>query len=407
MKFFRIAIILVCTSILVNFKIGDIYLSYMVAFIAAGILVFDIGIRTGKISSKVFLYILIFSYTIFVSLVLKVWASGKLDFYFIDGINWPIYSKAFLFLLYFTAGTTYFKNHRFFYEFLNLLLIFTILFCLRFWIEGFTTIFTGNVNDIDSRRYYPFWIGGWNTISFIISISVVYLITIRGLVGFSSWALLLFFLLTMLATQSRGGILFLLIAVFITHFRFQSFKASPNKIFIFTVILISLSFVPIVRDLVIERLWGSFTNFTRTDISYLQFVTSGRTVQWFDFYVKFFQQTNQFQYFVGYGLGHYGWENATGTETSLHNTLFQFIYDFGIVLGGFLFIQVGFKLLRKKNLPIRATSRFLSIVGILTFLTLLVQELLFITQVIPIVAILFGCYFSLKTSAVKPRALSI
>ena len=393
MQVFKLATILIFSSILLNFKIGNMYLSYMVAFISALLLLSDIIFTRTRISSKVFFYTCLLLYVLLASYILKVWTSDGLNFYFLGRVNWPIYSKALLFFLFFLAGISYFKQTIFLYKFLDILYFFTILFCIRFWIEGFTTVFAQSLGDIDSLRYYPSWIGGWNTISFVIAISVIHLVTIRKLKSIGSWIAVTFLIITMMATQSRSGILFLLIAFFFMVIKFRMFKVSPKYLIIFVSVSTLLSFVPVVREIIVERFWSSFFSFDRTDISYLQFLTSGRTVQWFDFYTKFFAQENIFQYFTGYGLGHYGWKNSYSIETSIHNTLFQLIYDFGILLGPFLFFAIGYKLIFKKPIKIIKINHFLSALGMLIFLTLLVQDLLFVTQTIPIVAILLATFF--------------
>ena len=393
MQLFKLAIVLILTSILLNFKIGSVYISYLAAFISAFMLVFDIILTRYRITSKVLFYTCLLLYLLLASYILKVWASEGLTFYFLDRVSWPIYSKALLFFLYFVIGLSYFKQTVFLYKFLDILYFFVILFCIRFWIEGFTVVLAQGSNNIDSLRYYPSWIGGWNTFSTIIAVSIIHLITIRKLKGVGAWIAITFLVTTMIATQSRSGVLFLLIAIVIMLIKYRLFKISATNLLVSTVFFMLLISLPVVREIIVERFWASLFRFDRTDISYLQFATSGRTVQWFDFYIKFFNQENTFQYFTGYGLGHYGWKNSIGTETSMHNTFFQFIYDFGIPLGAFLFLGIGYKLLFIKTTRPTKINHFLSGCGMLIFLNLLVQDLMFVTQTIPIVAILFSNYF--------------
>jgi len=259
-----------------------------------------------------------------------------------------------------------------------------------------TIITSTDIKNIDSLRYYPAWIGGWNTISYFISISILYILTIKGLQKKNTWFVLGFLMLTLIATQSRGGLYFLIISLVGLQIRYRFFKISAKYFLISLICIICLSFLPIFKDIIIERFWGAFFGFDRTDISYMQFATSGRTVQWLDFYVKFFLQDNTFQYYTGYGLGHYGWQNKYAIETSVHNTLLQFIYDFGLPLGLSIFLCLSWKLIFFKKTVNYKLNAFFSGLGMITFLTLLVQDLFFITQLIPVVSMLMTNFFQQK-----------
>jgi hypothetical protein len=76
----------------------------MVAYFSAGLLLINGFIVNTKITSKIYIYSLFFLHIIFTSLIIKVWYSDGLEFYFQETINWAIYTKAFLIFLFFILG---------------------------------------------------------------------------------------------------------------------------------------------------------------------------------------------------------------------------------------------------------------------------------------------------------------
>jgi hypothetical protein len=101
----------------------------------------------------------------------------------------------------------------------------------------------------------------------------------------------------------------------------------------FVAVFLSVLIVFIFGESLFVRFFESFSAPENQNIELFQSATSGRSVQWLDLYEKFFTNANIFQYFLGYGIGHYAWATPTATEVEVHNMYLQFVYDFGLLFG--------------------------------------------------------------------------
>jgi len=222
-----------------------------------------------------------------------------------------------------------------------------------YWFENFQTIVKVNVVNLDAGRAYPAWIGGWNTYAMLLSFAII---IARFSKGYNSWKYFLLSVglwLSLISTQSRGGLWFLLIAFMFDYLSKKRLILSSS--FIRKVIKFSPIILPIfaflyftVGDSFFRRFFSSFYEKNDFGAGVFQSATSGRSVQWLDGVFKLLDPNSIFQYFSGYGLGHYAWESLATIEIELHNTYFQFVYDFGFLFGiiasvGFLFMPLYLK----------------------------------------------------------------
>jgi hypothetical protein len=149
----------------------------------------------------------------------------------------------------------------------------------------------------------------------------------------------------MLSTLSRSGLgalLVVLIADWVATQRQSKlnrgnqFKRRLPYALFFALVLIPIFLTK--GDLIIDRFFSSFIEIQYEGVSLLQSISSGRTIQWLDTIAKLSSSEHKFQWFFGYGMGHYAWETPIAIETEMHNQYLLFLYEYGFIIGSILSI---------------------------------------------------------------------
>ena len=233
---------------------------------------------------------------------------------------------------------------------------------------------------IEAGRIYSSWMGGPNASGFILALGIIFLSGIQRKVCIFLFMPLI--LAALVYTQSRvfivASLLFLLVKMVLLIK-----KSVVGATFLF------LSFgttCVLFSQLLLDRLFLSFLNM-RSDISWLQSVTSGRSVQWFDVIDKL-NECGWFCWLFGFGFGNYRWTNSYSFETSVHNIFLQVLYEFGFIFSWCL-IVIFFVLLRKIVVGLFGARQECWVVFSLLF-GLVFHDLLLTTQLILPVAIVLS-----------------
>lgn len=210
----------------------------------------------------------------------------------------------------------------------------------KYLIESYELILTLNVFE---NRPYPDWVGGWNTYSFVLSLAFVVLLGPLRLPATIRYSLLILILAVMLTTLSRGGLLALVAALMVGAWsRLKLVKSRERVRAIFrTGMLISFGVAAIMSGVAVtgigEALQSRFIDsFIETQLGddYLQSVSSGRSVFWVDTLSRFTNPEHVYQWFVGYGVGHFAYPNVHGLlETEMASQYIYWIYEYGLIIG--------------------------------------------------------------------------
>lgn len=353
-KLLLAGILLSAGSTLVNFKIGslsDVYFSFVVSAVFLSLASLYIVLLRLSVTKKSLLIAAIIFSVIAHSLILRIAGlSTSVSFQYSEGVPWPHIAKLVVFLMGFFVMYECFAKKLVSKEafFLGLYVLIVISLPL-YWIDGADKFLAFSVDSLDEARYYPAWIGGWNNYAMILSFGflIAYLHPAISK-GIASRIVMLVIFMTILSTQSRGGLWFLILALAVDYFfvgRARMFLSKRALLRVGGVIIVFLAVGIAFGGPVYERFFGSFLGSANPDLDLLQSATSGRTVQWLDALIKLTDEQHAFQYFTGYGVGHYAWNNMEATETEIHNMYLQFFYDFGI-FGGLGFCLIYLSLLR-------------------------------------------------------------
>lgn len=246
--------------------------------------------------------------------------------------------------------------------------------------------------DVYGNRPYPEWIGGWNTYSFVLSLAFVVLLGPLRLLPIVRYSLLTLILAVMLTTLSRGGFLALVVALFL-YFRssFNLVKGHERVRAIFrvgAVIALGVGAIMVavvvtgVGDALYSRFVESFLETQHGGDDYLQSVSSGRTVFWLDTLSRFTNVEHIYQWFFGYGIGHFAILNDHGFwETEMASQYIYFVYEYGLIVGLGLAVLMfrAYTLIRwRSNYPwARVVKTMFVIYLVLNF----VEEFIYTTQV--------------------------
>lgn len=193
--------------------------------------------------------------------------------------------------------------------------------------------------DVNVSRPYPEWIGGWNTYAFLLSLAFVVLMGPLRISRGIRYILLTLVLIVMFTTLSRGGIVMLLLALAL-HWRSTVDSASAGEssgmpLKMAAIVLIGVAAVMFagLGQTIYDRFVVSFIESQYEGAGYLQSVSSGRTVMWLVTLSKFTDVDHYFQWFLGYGVGHYAYTAQAGIETDMGNQYLLFIYEYGAIVG--------------------------------------------------------------------------
>ena len=218
--------------------------------------------------------------------------------------------------------------------------------------------------NVHGNRPFPIWIGGWNTYAFLLSLAFIIIYKYLSLSRIFKYSLLILVLGVMITTLSRGGVLALLVVLFLDwRSKIKSVRLTPflRNFFVFIFILfiflnaaILVGFGNTVINAIYDRFVVSFIESQYEGVDYLQSVSSARSVLWKDSLTKLINVEHSYQWLFGYGLGHYAYEAGVGFETEMCNQYLLFLYEYGLIVGlalSALMFRAYSRLRWRSNLP--------------------------------------------------------
>lgn len=390
---------------LFNFKIkllGDVYFSFLVDLVLFSFaFIFIVMKGRGRLIPlwAVFVSVLIVLH----SIILRFSGlSTAVDFDYAETLPIGHYIKVLVFgLVFFVYYDRFSKGKENVQRYINTYQLLIGLTLIKYWFLYVDKITLVREDNLDLGRVYPEWIGGWNAYAMLISFAIIFSFY---------WAKSSFFnraystvlWITLISTQSRGGFWFVLIALLAISLLSKNYeiyirKFTTSKIIsVFIIVGVSAFVVYNFGNEIVSRFFGSFVSSANPDIAMMQSVTSGRTVQWLDLFVKLGTDESVFQYFFGYGFGHYAWRPVPDrAEIEVHNMYLQFLYDFGIPLGlacwyfmYAIYARCSFKMAVR---PLQKISKALAVVIVLSAV---VQGIVLSTQTAWLVATIIALILS-------------
>jgi hypothetical protein len=329
---------------LFNFKIdyyGEVYLSFLVDIILFLTVCAFWLINNKRIQPASYLILLASLFIVFHSWFLRgAGLSTSVSFEYMSAMPLGHYLKTILFGAVFFIYYNKFSNSKIeILKYINSYQVLISLAMVKYWYMYSEKILMVSSENLDAGRAYPEWIGGWNSFAMLVSFSIIFKYykqeksTIVGVLhAIALWG-------TLLSTQSRGGLWFTVVALILLrlltpqHKLEYTYSISWKVMYYFVAVFLSVLIVFIFGESLFVRFFESFSAPANQNIELFQSATSGRSVQWLDLYEKFFSNASIFQYFFGYGIGHYAWATPTATEVEVHNMYLQFVYDFGLLFG--------------------------------------------------------------------------
>lgn len=235
------------------------------------------------------------------------------------------------------------------------------------------------------NRPFPLWIGGWNTYAFILSLAFVVVHDTRGVSSALKYGVLSVVFGVMITTLSRGGILALLIAEFLS---WRSAKKatgrdrSSTKLILAATLLVAVAVatVPGLGATIYDRFVTSFIESQYEGSGYLQSVSSARTVLWADTFVKLIDPGHYYQWLFGYGVGHYSYGTEHTVESAMGSQYVLFFYEFGWIVGfglTMLLFRAYARLKWRSDVPWARTIKALFVIFLVTNF---VEEFTYTTQ---------------------------
>jgi uncharacterized membrane protein len=98
--------------------------------------------------------------------------------------------------------------------------------------------------------------------------------------------------------------------------------------------IIAVVMVTGLGDVLQERYVVSLLESQTEGVSYVQSASSGRDVIWLDTLSKMTNLNHIYQWFFGYGIGHFGSMNVHGLyETDMGSQYIHFFYEYGLFVG--------------------------------------------------------------------------
>lgn len=377
--------------LLVNFKIeniGGVYFSFLFEIT----IFFTLLLRLFFNDTQKKLSLIVLASAVII--ILHSWLlrltgfSTSVNFEFAEALPIGHYLKTLLFGMVFYFYYNEFKKRKLnIYEYIKSYRFIIFLAVIKYWILYGEKIMLTRSDNLDAGRAYPEWLGGWNSWAMLISFEIIfktYEIKKKNIVDFV-WIAVLW--ITILSTQSRGGLWFLVIAILLVKLLSPKTKISEKvniskmTLIYFSGVLVVVGLLIVQGDALLARFLTSFGGSNNSEVEIFQSVTSGRSVQWLDIALKFMAEESVFQYLLGYGIGHYAWSAADEVEIEVHNMYLQMIYDFGILfgfLGCYILIKIFLKI--KFMNVVNSELRIAKALSIIILLTAVVQGIVFSTQ---------------------------
>ncbi len=380
---YKLLLCLCLTGLLLNIRIGSLYISFACSFVFA-ISGFFLSLIEKPYISKLRLIVLVSPFILFFfSLTV-----------FVLGYNWmiPTFTGNWLkqFVIFYIGVFSYiaYKDKHIDLDwFKYTFVLYTVLFCGRFLLENFSSIST---IDSGGGRPNPEWAGGYNQFASILAIASIMVVSTKTLFKreFLRWPILGLFILCIVLTMSRGGLYSCILGLGVYYF-FNGFKKFLFFIFAFFMLgLGSFAFekqIPIVQS-AIDRFVDSVTSKNVIEN------TSGRSDMWFYTFEELYFR-DAINSLVGHGVGTYRYDSYYDP----HNTYFHLFWEYGLV--GFLF-AVGFTLyLFINNFALKIYNKdvymIITILIVLCF-NMLVEGYQYSTQTGWLMGVILGISFAIK-----------
>lgn len=337
-----------------------LYIGFTSFFLLLIMIARHIGLRRSSLTAVVLLIFL---------LIPTIWyqISGMSDqIAFEHSGNFPstVIIKLLLVFLVFVTFNELFYHKYVTIDFIFRVFLISIIFSIVRYIIEYEDVIR-NLH-VDLSRPESGWVGGWNTYPFLLSLACMILLGPLRLVQAVRYSLLILIIAVMLTTLSRGGILGLSVGLFL----YWRSKISSGKRVEWARTLVKLGTVVVLvlgsaiavgmLETLYDRYIVSFLETQYGGTDYLVSVSSGRTAFWLDAVSKITTAETYYQWFFGYGVGHYIYQTPRGPETDIGNLYFLFVYEYGVIVGVGLAVWMfkGYSALRWNcNLPWAQTMK--------------------------------------------------
>lgn len=310
-----------------------VYIGFASLFLLIIMLIRNLELRRSSLTATILLVIL---------LVPTIWyqisgTSGEVAFE--HSADFPT-TEIVKLLLVFLVFVTF--NELLYYEFVTIDFLFTVfLVCIIASIVKYLFEYQDVILNlhVDDSRPEAGWIGGWNIYAFLLALACMILLGPLQLARSVRYALLILIIATMFTTLSRGGVVALSVGLFL-YWRaslrsgnWRKWVRTPFAVGAIAAMLLGAAIVAGVESALYERYISTSLEAQSAEVGYLQSVSSGRTEFWLDAVLKLAAVETYYQWFLGYGVGHYVYPALRGPETDIGNQYLQFIYEYGL-LGG-------------------------------------------------------------------------
>jgi hypothetical protein len=138
-------------------------------------------------------------------------------------------------------------------------------------------------------------------------------------------------------------------------------------------------------------------------------MSSGRSVMWLSTINKIFTNDSIYQLFIGFGPGHYAFKVPHGFETEPHSQYLLFLYEYGLIIFSIVSVYLVRSYTRLKWKWGKCSSNILTLktVYLYVLLTFLVEGLVYQTQLILIMSVLFALITNYKSILNNREVLDI
>lgn len=338
----RLAVLPVFFLWLANVKIPiggvDIYIQWWYAAFASFFLLFimlahNISLTRTSVTAVVLLTVLLLP-TIFYQVT---GLTASVEFEHFSGFPWIAVAKLALVFLVFVTFNELLYHKYLTVEFLFKAYVICVLASIGRYVFDFQDLII-NLNVAENRPY-PEWIGGWNTYSFLLALACMILLGPLQWARTVRYSLLILVIATMFTTLSRGGIVALIVGLYLY---WRSTAGTMNRREWFRMLVKAAAVVVLVFGVAVASGLGgalyarfvlSFLESQYVGASFLSSLSSGRTIMWLDTFAKFTSAEHYYQWIAGYGVGHYAYQTATTLESDMGNQYILFIYEYGVIVG--------------------------------------------------------------------------
>jgi hypothetical protein len=337
--FFKILLIPYFFLWLLNTKIpvggDDIFLSFAYAYGASLLIIVAFALTVGMTRSSVMaigLLMFLLAPTLYYQLT---GLSGAVAFEHSSGFPTGAVLKLTLILFVFIAFNELLAHRYVTAAYILTLLALAVLTSIpKYLVENYELIrHLGTEN-----RPFPLWIGGWNTYAFVLSLAFVVVHETRVVSSAVKYGVLSVVFGVMITTLSRGAILALLVAEFLSWRSVRKATGrdqSSTQLILAAALLVAVAVatVPGLGATIYDRFVTSFLESQYEGAGYLQRVSSARTVLWVDTFVKLVDPGHYYQWLFGYGVGHYSYRTEHTVESAMGSQYVLFLYEFGWIVG--------------------------------------------------------------------------